>query len=230
MFGISNEVFEIPVGDLILPAELGGALTMRRTAVILHGGAADGLPSIRQGIALALATESFAVVDISLVLPFERKRRTPVSERTLQSRAAEAVSFVARNVGAPVAAIGLGPFAGAAIAAAGSSPSDVSAIAVFGQAPRAPRARVRAVRAPALLISEQRDAATIEMFTALAEDLPGVSEVRLLARRGTPERIEELVATWCVRHTPSVVPLAAIERAEVGERVQLVAVAHPEVS
>lgn len=229
MSGINDEVLEIPVGPLVLPAGVGGALTMRRTAVLLHGGAAEGMPSVRQGIARALALEGFAIVDLPLVLPLERKRRTPIAERALHERAAVAVHWISREVGAPVATIGVGPLAGAALAAGGTGPNDVSAIATIGHAPRAARALVRAVRAPALLISEQRDAATLEALTTLAEDLPGVSEVRLMARSTGVDRIETLVATWCVRYTPMVVPLAAIERAEVAE-VQQIAVASPEVS
>jgi hypothetical protein len=209
-----DEVLEIPAGAATLLAGVGGASTMRRTAVVLHGGSADGMPSMRQGLSRALAREGFAIVDVPLVLSFERKRRTRLIERDLHARAQAVVHWIARLVGAPVATVGLGPLAGAALAAAGGAPTDVSAVAVIGQEPRAARVLVRGVRAPALLVSQHRDAATVDAMRSLAADLNGVAEVRLLAKQGTSERVEELVADWCVRYTPSVVPLAAIERAE----------------
>lgn len=211
----SDDVLEIPAGSVSLLAGVSGASTMRRTAVVVHGGNLDGVPSIRQGLTRALAMEGFAIVDVPLVLTFERKLRTPVAERELHARAQQVVAWVADQVGAPVATIGLGPVSGAALAAAGTHPSDVSAIALLGDRPRAARSHVRSVRAPALLVSDQRDAATIEALRTISEDLSGVAEVRLLARQGHHARTEELIAEWCVRYTPSVVPLAAVERSEV---------------
>ena len=210
----SDDVLEIPAGSTTLLGMVDGASTMRRTAVLLHGGAADGVPSMRQGLTRALAEAGFAVVDVPLMATFERKRRTPVMERELHARAQAVVRWVADAVGAPVAGVGLGPLAGAALAAAGANGADVSAVAVVGQRPRAARAVVRSVRAPALLVSEHRDAATVDALRMLADDLSGVTEVRILARDGATGRVEQIVADWCVRYTPAVVPLAAIERAE----------------
>jgi len=212
VFG-GDEVLEIPAGSTTLLAMVDGASTMRRTAVLLHGGAADGVPSLRQGLTRALAEEGFAIVDVSLMASFERKRRTPVPERELHTRAEAVVRWVASAVGAPVASIGIGPLAGAALAAAGGNGVDVSAVAVVGPRPRAARAAVRSVSAPTLLVSEHRDPATVDALRLIADDLSGVTEVRLLAREGRV-RVEALVAEWCVRFTPAVVPLAAIERSE----------------
>jgi hypothetical protein len=224
-----DEVLHVPTGDVTLLATVTGAFTMRRTAVVFHAGHVDGAPSLRQSITRSLSSEGFAVIDVPLVLPFERRRRTPLAERALHARAEAAVHTIVREVGAPVAAIGVGAFSGAALAAAGNTPSDVSAVAIVGGRPTAARTRLRNVQAPALLIVEQRDPVVIDAFRMIADDIPAVAELRLVADRARSDaaRTESLVAQWCVRYTPIVVPLAAIERME---QAAPTAAARPEVS
>jgi putative phosphoribosyl transferase len=202
---------QVPAGDLRLPGDL--VLPGAPFGVILfaHGSGSGRLSPRNRYVAERLNRVGLATLLLDLLTPAEESDRANVFDvPLLADRLAHATSWIR---GRPeTASLALGYFgastgAAAALWAAAEPDASVAAVVSRGGRPDLAAERLRAVRAPTLLIVGGDDRVVLRLNEEALELLPGERRLtvvpgatHLFEEPGALEQVAELAAAWFLAH------------------------------
>ena len=192
-------------GDLVVPRDATGIV------VFAHGSGSGRLSSRNRGVARALNEGGLGTLLFDLLTPSESADRANVFDvELLGRRLAEVTEWVRRRDGTgacPLGYFGASTGAAAALWAAAEPDNAVAAVVSRGGRPDLAGARLRAVRAPTLLIVGGRDEVVADLNRAAARELacehrlevvPGATH--LFEEPGALETVATLAGDWFHRH------------------------------
>jgi putative phosphoribosyl transferase len=195
----------VVTGDLVVPRDATGIV------VFAHGSGSGRLSSRNRGVARALNEGGLGTLLFDLLTPSESADRANVFDvELLGRRLAEVTEWVRRRDGTgacPLGYFGASTGAAAALWAAAEPDNAVAAVVSRGGRPDLAGARLRAVRAPTLLIVGGRDEVVADLNRAAARELacehrlevvPGATH--LFEEPGALETVATLAGDWFHRH------------------------------
>lgn len=207
---------QIPVADVVLPADLGLPQESSRGAVLFAHGSGSGRHSPRNRYVADELNRAGLVTVLADLLTVDEER---IDQRTgalrfdidlLAGRVMALSDWITSNE--PTAGLGLGLFgastgAAAALIAAASRPAEVQAVVSRGGRPDLADEHLHKVHQPTLLIVGERDPLVIELNRQAAQKMAGETRVVIVAHAthlfeetGTLEQVARLATDWFLRH------------------------------
>jgi putative phosphoribosyl transferase len=205
------EEVEVAAGDAVLAGDLTVPGDARGVVVFAHGSGSSRRSTRNRSVARHLVERGCATLLADLLTEREAADRSNVFDVELLAARLAAADRAVRSHAAlaalPVGWFGASTGAAAALWAAAEPEADVAAIVSRGGRPDLAGARLRAVRAPTLLVVGGDDAVVLDLNLAAADRLtcehelvvvPGATH--LFEEPGALDVVADLAARWFVRH------------------------------
>lgn len=208
---VAASAVQVPAGDLRLQGDL--ALPGMPFGVVLfaHGSGSGRLSPRNRYVAHRLNRAGLATLLLDLLTPAEESDRTNVFDvPLLAARLAHATRWIRsrpETASLPLGYFGASTGSAAALWAAAEPDATVAAVVSRGGRPDLAAERLRAVRAPTLLIVGGDDRVVLRLNEEALELLPGERRLtvvpgatHLFEEPGTLEQVAELAAEWFRMH------------------------------
>ena len=207
----SERSVEIPAGAGPLPGHLVVPAGAHAIVIFAHGSCSSRLSPRNQWVAARLKERRLGTLLFDLLKPTEELDRRHVFDvELLADRLHDAVRFVESSpdaAGLPIGLFGASTGAAAALWEAARPAADIAAVVSRGGRPDLARHRLRAVRAPTLLIVGGRDDVVLDLNREAAAELRCEHRIavvsgatHLFEERGALDQVARLAGDWFVSH------------------------------